>query len=188
MLVTPYKDSSLCTTQLWCESQGVASCFLQIYPLSGHIYRPRICFDSKYTVALNEKEQYIDTRDEDILDMANTKLNTMTLHLHSDTEVGLLLKQIRTFGRMDRKKWAKAEHFPLVRHWSRSLPSKSPYLSWEAERRGRGTNGKGQRAKQTEKQRQQHMERREEGAGESNSRDWRWMRWDNYKERGRLKG
>lgn len=66
-----------------------------------------------------------------------------------NTEVSLpLLHQVR-------KK--KAKHFPPVRQWSSSLPSKSPYLSLEAGRRKGGT-GKGR--SEADKNRD-----REEGGG-----------------------
>lgn len=125
--------------------------------LSGHTHRTGICFDGKYTVALTEKYW----EKEGILGMASAKLSQIvTLNLHSDTGVGLLLKQIRTFWKWAGKKWAKAKHFPLVRHWSSSLPSKSPYLNWEAERGGKGTNGKGQCKAVRETETATHRERR----------------------------
>lgn len=96
--------------------------------------------------------------EEGMLGLANNKLSQwVTSNLHSDTEVGLLLKQIRTFGKWA-EKMSKGKTLPPVRHWSSSLPSKSPYLSWEAET---GTNGKGRSKADRETEAATHRERRE---------------------------
>lgn len=112
---------------------------------------------------------------EDALDPANAKL---TLNLHSDTEVCLLLREMRTFGKWWTKKGAKAKRFPPVRH-----PSSSPFLlnllilAERQREEGKGQMGK-DRAKQTENT------EREEGGSQINRRDRRWMWMDDYKERG----